>query len=277
VLHPTARELVTERAQQHVGVMYRQPPYRTQPMDADRRAILLHGFTHTGLSWEPVSQALGGGYAALAPDIRGHGRSSDRQPVTLETVIDDVAALAPARFTLVGYSMGGRIALHIALALSGRVERLLLIGASPGIADPAERRARRQADERLADEIEGASVEEFAHRWAATPLLAGQPPSVLAAVHADRLRNTPEGLARALRGLGTGALPSLWQRLGELPMPVTLAAGRRDHKFHQIAARMAAEIPAARVEVVDGAGHAAHLEAPDRVARLLVGSEPRSW
>jgi 2-succinyl-6-hydroxy-2,4-cyclohexadiene-1-carboxylate synthase len=237
-------------------------------MAAERRAILLHGFTHTGLSWEPVTQALGGGYAALTPDIRGHGRSSDRQPVTLETVTEDVAALAPARFTLVGYSMGGRIALHVALALSASVERLVLVGASPGIADPAERQARQQADERLADEIEGASVEEFAQRWAATPALAGQPPSVLSAVHADRLRNTPQGLARALRGLGTGALPPLWDRLGELPMPVTLAVGRRDQKFHQIAGRMAAEIPDARVEVVDGAGHAAHLEAPALVAAL---------
>jgi len=218
-----------------------------------------------------VTRALGPGYAALAPDIRGHGRSSDREPVTLETVSHDIAVLAPARVTLVGYSMGGRIALHVALALGDRVERLVLIGASPGIADPAERQARRQADERLADEIEAASIEAFAHRWAATPVLAGQPPSVLAAVQADRLRNTPDGLARALRGLGSGALPSLWDRLGELAMPVTLAVGQRDQKFHQINARMAAEMPVARLEVVAGAGHAAHLEAPGRVAELLAG------
>ena len=118
--------------------------------------------------------------------------------------------------------MGGRIALHAALApaLAPRVERLVLIGASPGIADPAERAERRAADERLADEIERMTIEEFAHRWAQTPVLAGQPPAVAAAVHADRLRNTPAGLAGALRGLGTGALPSLWDRLAELRAPV---------------------------------------------------------
>src|SRR5437588_4312312 len=116
--------------------------------------ILLHGFTHTGRSWEPVVAALGERYRPLAPDIRGHGTASDRTPVTLEAVIDDVAGLAPETFTLAGYSMGGRIALHVALALPDRVERLVLIGASPGIADPAERAARCEADERLAGQIE---------------------------------------------------------------------------------------------------------------------------
>jgi 2-succinyl-6-hydroxy-2,4-cyclohexadiene-1-carboxylate synthase len=116
--------------------------------------VLLHGFTHTGASWDPVVAALGERYRALAPDIRGHGGAWNRTPVTLEAVLEDVAALAPARFILVGYSMGGRIALHAALALPGRIERLVLIGASPGIADPAQRDARRAADEALAGEVE---------------------------------------------------------------------------------------------------------------------------
>jgi 2-succinyl-6-hydroxy-2,4-cyclohexadiene-1-carboxylate synthase len=218
-----------------------------------------------------VIAALSDRHPALAPDIRGHGSASDRQPVTLEAVTNDIAALAPQRFTLAGYSMGGRIALHVALSLHTRVQRMVLVGASPGIADAAERQARQQADDRLADEIEGACLEEFAHRWAATPVLAGQRPAVLAAAHADRLRSTPQGLAGALRGLGTGALPSLWDRLGELSMPVTLAVGQRDEKFRAIAARMAEVIPQASVEVVSGAGHAAHLEAPDRVAALIFG------
>jgi 2-succinyl-6-hydroxy-2,4-cyclohexadiene-1-carboxylate synthase len=234
--------------------------------------VLLHGFTHTGASWDPVVSALGERYLALAPDIRGHGRACDRRPVSLEAVIDDLAAAAPERFTLAGYSMGGRIALHAALALPGRIERLVLIGASPGIADPAERDVRRAADDALADEIERMSIQAFAERWAQTPVLAGQPPALAAAVHADRLRNQPAGLAEALRGLGTGALPSLWARLDEIRIPVALVVGERDAKFTAIATEMARTLPDAEVIGVPKAGHAVHLEAPERVARVISGA-----
>ena len=233
--------------------------------------VLLHGFTHTGASWGPVVAALGKSYRARAPDIRGPGSASDRRPVTVEAVLDDLAALAPARFTLAGYSMGGRLALHAALALPDRVERLVLIGASPGFADRAEREARRAADNALADQAERSTIEEFAGRWARTPVLAGQPPDVAAAVDADRRRNQPAGLAGALRGLGTGALPSLWDRLPEIARPVALVVGERDQKFRAIASEMAAGLRRADVVVVPGAGHAVHLEAPDAVARTISG------
>ena len=243
--------------------------------------VLLHGFTHTGASWQPVIEALGERYRAIAPDIRGHGAASDAEPVSLEAVIGDVAGLVDGPFTLVGYSMGGRIALHVALALGGeRVERLVLIGASPGLADDGQRGERVASDEALAGEIEAlaaargaaAAMDEFARRWATgTPVLAGQPAEVRERVHADRLRNTPAGLARALRGLGTGALPPLWDRLGELTMPVTLIVGERDAKFQAIADEMAARIPNATRLIVPGAGHAVHLEAPAAVAEALGG------
>jgi len=231
--------------------------------------VLLHGFTHSGASWDRVVAAVGERYRPLAPDIRGHGSASDREPVDIEHVIDDVAAAAPSSFVLAGYSMGGRIALHAALALGDRVQRLVLIGASPGLADASARAARREADEQLAERIEHFDIEEFAREWARTPVLGGLAPEVLAEVHADRLRSTPAGLARALRSLGTGALPSLWDRLGELPMPVTLIAGERDEKFSQIAERMSERLPASRVQLVSGAGHAVHLEAPERVAEII--------
>jgi 2-succinyl-6-hydroxy-2,4-cyclohexadiene-1-carboxylate synthase len=232
--------------------------------------VFLHGFTHTGRSWHPVIAALGERYTSVADDIRGHGDASERVPVSLEAVIDDVVAAAgPERYTVVGYSMGGRIALHAALAAGDRVERLVLIGASPGIADQGERSARQRTDEELADEIERSSIDEFARRWAQTPVLAGLPAAALDAAHADRLRSTPAGLARALRGLGTGALPSLWDRLGELPMPVTLVVGERDSKFRAVAVEMARRMPAADVVVVPVAGHAVHLEAPEAIARAL--------
>jgi 2-succinyl-6-hydroxy-2,4-cyclohexadiene-1-carboxylate synthase len=234
--------------------------------------VLLHGFTHTGASWDPVIAGLGERYRSLAPDIRGHGASSDHVPVTLEAVLGDVCRLGPSSFTLIGYSMGGRIALHLALAHSDRIDRLVLIGAGPGISDPAERDARRRADARLAERIERSSIEEFARHWATTPVLGEQPPEVADAAHADRLRSAPAGLARALRGLGTGALPSLWDRLVELTMPVTLVAGERDRKFAGIAEQMASELPQAQTVLVPGVGHAAHLEAPERIAAIILGS-----
>lgn len=235
--------------------------------------LLLHGFTNTGFSWDPVVSALAQRYptkAAVAPDIRGHGSMADARPVTLTAVLEQVAAAAPAdEFTLVGYSMGGRIALHAALALSDRVRRLVLIGASPGIADAAMRTQRRKADEQLAAELETMTIEQFADRWATTPVLAGQPASARERAREDRLRNTPAGLARALRGLGTGALPSLWERLPELGMPVALVVGERDERFRATALEMAASIPDARVIVVPGTGHAVHMEAPERVADVI--------
>jgi 2-succinyl-6-hydroxy-2,4-cyclohexadiene-1-carboxylate synthase len=236
-----------------------------------RDIVLLHGFTHTRASWDPVVAALGERYRALALDIRGHGTRSEVEPVELEAVLKDLADLAPERFTLVGYSMGGRIALHAALRLAPRIDRLVLVGASPGLAEAAERAARRAADERLASEIESSSIERFAERWAQTPVLADQPPEVLAAAHADRLRNQPAGLARALRGLGTGALPSLWDRFGDVTMPVALVVGERDEKFSVIAAQMASALPDAELVLVPGAGHAVHLEAPGAVVAAIRG------
>ena len=234
--------------------------------------LLVHGFTQTGASWARVRAALPERYRALTPDLRGHGSAGDARPVNLESVIGDLARRAGERLILCGYSMGGRIALHAALApaFAGRVERLVLIGASPGIADARERAVRRADDERLAEEIERApGIQAAARRWAQTPVLADQRPDVAALAHADRQRNTPAGLARALRGLGTGALPSLWARLDELAMPVALVVGERDAKFCAIAKDMATRIAFAEVVLAAGAGHAVHLEAPEVVAAAI--------
>jgi 2-succinyl-6-hydroxy-2,4-cyclohexadiene-1-carboxylate synthase len=231
--------------------------------------VLLHGFTQTRQSWRRTVQALGApGYRALVPDLPGHGQAAQRTP-SFDACTAYVRALAPDRFTLAGYSMGGRIALHAALALQDRLERLVLVGASPGIADASEREARRAADDALAGRIEAIGVEAFAAEWGAQPLFAGQPERVAAAANADRLRNTAAGLAAALRGLGTGAMDPLWERLQELTVPVTLIVGERDEKFRAIAERMRERLRDSRLAVIPGAGHAAQLERPDAVAYQL--------
>src|SRR5829696_8082342 len=231
--------------------------------------VLLHGFTQTGRSWQPVRHVLGARYRAVAPDLPGHGAFAWRRPASFAACDAYVRAITDAPFTLAGYSMGGRIALHAALQAGPGVRRLVLIGASPGIADPAERAARRAADDALADRIEAIGVEAFAREWAQLPLWDGQPERVRAAAHADRLRNTPEGLAGALRGLGTGVMEPLWDALPSLGVPVTLAVGERDETLRVIAERMADRLPRAEIVVVEGAGHAAQLEQPAAVAALL--------
>jgi len=231
--------------------------------------VLLHGFTQTGASWEPVIRALGPRYRALAPDLRGHGTASAARPVTFDAVLADLEELVAPGTLLAGYSMGGRIALAYALARPGRAARLVLVGASPGLQDPAERAARRASDEELAGRVESVGVPAFAREWGAQALFADQPPAVAAAAHADRLRNTPAGLAAVLRGLGTGTMEPLWDRLGELRIPVTVAAGERDAKFRALAQQMAGALPDGRLVTIPGAGHAAQLEQPDAVAALL--------
>jgi 2-succinyl-6-hydroxy-2,4-cyclohexadiene-1-carboxylate synthase len=234
--------------------------------------VLLHGFTQTRQSWRRTIAELGGRYRALAPDLPGHGMAAERRPASFAACAAYVRALADGPSSLAGYSMGGRIALYTALALPGAVERLLLIGASPGLSDPAEREARRKADEALADRIEAIGIDAFADEWGSQELFAGQPERVADAARADRLRNTPAGLAAALRGLGTGVMPPLWDRLPSLAIPVTLVVGQRDAKFRAIAEQMAAAIADCRLEVVPGAGHAVQLERPETIAALLSGA-----
>lgn len=227
--------------------------------------VLLHGFTQTGASWARVRRELGERYPAAAPDLRGHGAATATRPVELAGVLADLDPLVAPGAVLAGYSMGGRIALQFAVAHPDRLARLVLVGASPGLADAGERAARAAADAALADRIEAVGVEAFAREWAGQPLLAGQP----ADAHADRLRNDAPGLAASLRGLGTGVLPPLWDALPRVALPVDLVVGEHDAKFRAIAERMAAALPNAAVHVIPGAGHAAQLERPDAVAALL--------
>ena len=206
----------------------------------------------------------------MAPDLRGHGRAAAVRPISFTACVEDVAALAPERFVLCGYSLGGRIALHVALALGERVSKLVLVSAGAGIENDGERAERRAVDGALASRIERAGIEEFIDYWSEQPLFAGDPEHVQAEVSAEARRNTPDGLAAALRGIGQGLMPPLWDRLGELEMPVAALAGERDRRYVALAERLAQELPGGRAVVVPGAGHRLALESPDAVAAAIV-------
>jgi 2-succinyl-6-hydroxy-2,4-cyclohexadiene-1-carboxylate synthase len=235
--------------------------------------LLLHGFMQTGRGWDEVVRHLDGErYRPLAPDISGHGSAATRRPIDFASCVADVSRLAGSRFALAGYSQGGRLALHVALAHPARVTRLVLVSATAGIEDDDERARRRAADERLAAwmEADGRLMSEVADRWGAQPLFAGQPAGVAAIARADRLSNEPRHVAAALRGIGTGAMAPLWQRLGELgELPVTVLAGELDPKYVALGERLARALPRAELRVVAGAGHALPLEAPAAVAAAI--------
>jgi 2-succinyl-6-hydroxy-2,4-cyclohexadiene-1-carboxylate synthase len=217
--------------------------------------VFVHGFTQTAASWAPVTRLLAADTRSLAVPVASDFTAT-------------AAALDVGPATYVGYSMGGRLCLQLALDRPATVERLVLVSASPGIADEQERAARREADERLAQDAERDGVDGFLERWLAQPLFASLPHE-RAGVDERRAGNTVESLRHQLTVLGQGGQPSNWARLPELTMPVLLVVGARDTKYVGLAHRMADAIPHARLEVLTGAGHSCHLEQPAAVAHLL--------
>jgi 2-succinyl-6-hydroxy-2,4-cyclohexadiene-1-carboxylate synthase len=233
--------------------------------------VLLHGFAGTRRTWDGVLSHLPAErYRPLALDLPAHGSQAGAdRPIDFDAAVESVLRRSPPRFALCGYSLGGRLALHVALAAPERVASLALVASGPGIEDPAERAERRAADRALADEIEDSSIDRFAERWCAQPMFLRDPAQVQALARADYLRNDPVDLAAVLRGLGQGEMASLWERLGELTLPVTAIAGERDAKLQAIARRMVGLLPDGRLEIVAG-GHRLPLESPRAVAAVLL-------
>lgn len=232
------------------------------------RTVLLHGFTQNADCWGSFGRHLGAGRQLVLVDAPGHGRSGndDADLPAAARLVADVGG----RADYVGYSMGGRIALHLALAAPDLVRRLVVIGATGGIDDPGERGRRRAADEELARALESAPLAAFLDRWLAGPLFADLPPS--AACLPQRLTNRPAGLAASLRRCGTGNQQPLWDRLEALDMPVLVVAGERDERFRMVGERLVSSIGSnARLAVIPDAGHAAHLERPLEAARVIDG------
>jgi 2-succinyl-5-enolpyruvyl-6-hydroxy-3-cyclohexene-1-carboxylate synthase len=247
--------------------------------------VLLHGFTGTGEFWLPVALRLPHRRCIL-PDLPGHGGTDApgaAREWRLERAADEVVALLDRlgleRFALAGYSLGGRLALSLALRFPDRVSALVLVGATPGIADPAQRAARARADAALADSIERDGIASFSRAWEANPLFATQAAmdeTLRESMRAQRLAQDPARLAGALRAFGTGEQVPLHESLGSLAMPVLAMAGERDEKFSAIAADMAARIPGAVLRIVPGAGHAVPLERAPACAREIENFLTRS-
>ena len=239
---------------------------RTVGPPEGRQVTFLHGFTQTSDSWLPVLGQLSGVRATLI-DAPGHGTNS----VEEGNLWDTAAAVADEmpRGVLVGYSMGARMALHVALVRPAQVTALVLVSGTPGIEDATERAARRESDDTLADRIELLGTRAFVDEWLANPMFAGLDEA--SARRDDRYTNPSAGLAGSLRLAGTGTQDDLWPRLAELQCPVLVVTGSLDAKFTDIGARMARTIPHAEHAVLAGAGHTVHLEATTEFCRVLSG------
>jgi 2-succinyl-6-hydroxy-2,4-cyclohexadiene-1-carboxylate synthase len=242
--------------------------------------LLIHGFTGRGSDWAPFLPALRRSATTIAIDLLGHGVSdSPADPLrhAVERQAADAAAILhelgvePA--DVVGYSLGARVALRMAVASPHAVGRLVLESPSAGIVDEEARTGRRAADEELAQVLDRDGLEAFVDRWENLPVFVSEralPPAVRARLHAARLRNRPDGLAASLRGAGQGSMEPLHDRLAAVTAPALVVAGALDRPGSDRARVIAAAIPGARLEILGGVGHAPHREAPRRFRRLLL-------
>lgn len=242
--------------------------------------LLLHGFTGSGAVFEPFYPTWGAQFQLIVPDLLGHGESdapTDSLRYTMEETLLDLVCMLDlldvANANVLGYSMGGRIALGFAVSFPERIRRLVLEGTSPGLQSESERIARRQSDERLAERIERDGVVSFVKHWEAIPLFATQhrlAEETLTRQRGIREGGTALGYANSLRGIGTGHQPSYWDTLQTLAVPTLLVTGELDEKFTETNRRMQAVLPNARHCVISDAGHTPHLEHPATFSDCVV-------
>jgi len=248
---------------------HQRPSLAVSEQGAGSPAVLLHGFTQNARCWSTFAEQLSVDHRCELVDLPGHGGSGAAGGdcwAAARAVLDAAGA-----GTYVGYSMGGRIALHAALLEPSQVRRIVLIGAHPGIEDPDARRARRRADGETADRLEAVGLPQFLDEWMASPLFADL--DVDRAQVEQRLTNRADAMAAALRALGTGAQEPLWDRLPELEQPTLVLAGADDDKFATLGGRMADTIGAnATARTVPDASHAVHLSQPDATVGIV-----RAW
>ncbi|MFN2207823.1 MAG: 2-succinyl-6-hydroxy-2,4-cyclohexadiene-1-carboxylate synthase [Candidatus Promineifilaceae bacterium] len=234
--------------------------------------LLLHGFTGSSESWAGIASILASSNDVVCIDLLGHGKSE--RPASsgryrIEQAARDVVTLAGKlgfeHFSLLGYSMGGRLALYVTHRYPKFIKKLILESASPGIADAEDREERRRRDRELANRIERDGIVDFVNQWERLPLFASQSAaakSTISAQRMQRLLNDPNGLANSLRGMGTGSQPSLWGELPAITCATLLLSGELDSKYVGIARKMAGLMPHSRLEITPGSGHNVHFERP---------------
>lgn len=230
------------------------------------RLVFVHGFTQTGRSWWPLAERFADRYEIMLIDAPGHGGSSTVHAGLVESghLIGEMGGHA----TYLGYSMGARMVLHLAVDSPHLIDRLVLVSATGGIDDANERAARRASDEALAVDLERYGLDAFLERWLALPLFARL--SAEAADPDDRRRNSVDGLASSLRLAGTGTQEPLWERLPSIEAPTLVIAGEHDVKFTDLGRRLADALgPQTSLTVIADAGHAAHLERPGDVQSAI--------
>ena len=246
--------------------------------------VFLHGFLGRGADWDPVVAKLADSHRCVTVDLPGHGLSTelaDPDGYVFEGAADAVRATVAAsniqRPMLVGYSMGGRLALFLALRFPEEFSGAVVESASPGLISYAQRAARIEHDQAVAERLSSMPLKEFLEIWYRQPVfgsLAGQS-ELLQRRIAGRMQNDPIELARALEGMSRGRQPSLWKELPGLNVPALFVAGRRDRKYVEIGRRMARRCHGGRLEIVAGAGHTVHAEAPEAMARLIASGFQR--
>lgn len=253
-------------------------PHHTVSGDPENTTILfLHGFLGSSADWKLVVEALHDNFCCVAADLPGHGASLVLPPEgyttggAAEAMVGLLDGLGVERPVIVGYSMGGRLALYLALRHPERCAGLFLESTTPGIEDGAERSVRRKTDEERARRLEIGDFDAFLQDWYQQPLFAplARDEELLRRTIEQRRNNDPAGLARSLRGMGTGNQPSLWRELSGLRVPTLAVAGALDGKFVRIGRRMAEESLAARFTLVPNVGHNVHAEAPEAYLGLL--------
>ncbi|SFF97885.1 2-succinyl-6-hydroxy-2,4-cyclohexadiene-1-carboxylate synthase [Sporolactobacillus nakayamae] len=234
--------------------------------------LFLHGFTGSMKTWHFLEARFVRDYQLIFVDIIGHGHSEspkDFRRYAINEVAKDLTALLDLlnidKVHLIGYSMGGRLALTFACLFPERIASLILESSSPGLKTEAERMARRLRDQKLAESICEDGIPAFVNRWENLELFDSQkclPESSRSALREQRLANLSNGLSNSLIGMGTGAQPSWWKHLATLQVPVLLITGALDAKFCKIASELCDRLPDADWQAVPDAGHAVHLEQP---------------
>jgi 2-succinyl-6-hydroxy-2,4-cyclohexadiene-1-carboxylate synthase len=248
--------------------------------------LLLHGFTGSVRTWDEIRPTLRDVAQVITIDLIGHGRSAapdDPRRYSFDWATQDLVALLNSlrlpTVNLVGYSMGGRLALHLALEIPERISTLIVESASPGIEDPLARRQRVDGDAALAEGILRNGIQAFVDEWERLPLLQLAPhvsAETAARQRAQRLENSPTGLAYSLLGMGAGQQSPVWSQLKDLTMPVTLIVGAEDFRYTELAQQMVQLIPMADLAVVAAAGHTVHLDQPERfVEHVKAGIEKK--